>query len=50
LSADTVACLSVASGDLVGAELRSAHTTSHLLTNAILAQKKRQAGRKGGSV
>ncbi len=50
LSADTAACLSVASGDLNVAELRSALTTSHLLTNAILTQKRKAASRKGGSV
>jgi hypothetical protein len=50
LCADTVACLAAASGDLVESEVRSAHTKSRLLTNAILAQKRRVSSRKGGTV
>ena len=50
LCADTVAGLAAASGDLVLSEVRSAHTKSRLLTNAILAQKRRVSSRKGGTV
>jgi hypothetical protein len=46
LAGATAARLAAESGDLCDAELRSAASTSRLLANAILAQKRRRPGRK----
>jgi hypothetical protein len=46
LAGQTAARLAAESGDLCDAELRSAASTSRLLANAILAQKRRRPGRK----
>lgn len=47
LSAGTAACLADRAGDLRACELSSAGSSSRLLTNAILAQKRRKSSRKG---